>query len=358
MGRETSLHPKKFSLVIRFFYLLFAFFLAVSFLAPLHATEDSFSSETDGPACSPRFNIFAAFLLWTAREAGADAWAEAIVSEPSSISNDLQQVDFRWDPGFRVGLGYFMKSNPWDTKFYYTRFHTTGKDDASRGPGSIHSTFLGNFYVDNPLGLGISGPSYESASINWRIHYDIFDWELGCRLSLSKSLVLRPFVGVKGGWINQHIHTKWNNPDLPADEFFNEGIEDIENDFWGIGPDLGIDTKWILGSFRNQAFSLFGDFSGALMWGHWSFSDEFSNDLNQKVDVNLQDINSGATMVRAFMGLGWDAKIKKGCKRVTMRLGYEMQFWFNQLQYYSFTGGRLDNQLTLQGGTLEFCLDF
>ena len=340
------------------------FSIAISVLAPLSAEEYSaceqecFYKKPDDATDSSSFNIFADFLFWTAREAGADCWAEAIVSQPSSISNDLQQVDFGWVPGFRVGLGYTMPCNPWDTKIYYTRFHTTGKDRASRGPGTVHSTFLGNFYVDNPLGIGISGPSYESASIDWMIYFDIFDWELGCNLCISKSLILRPSIGIRGGWINQSIHTKWYNPNLPAPQFFNVGVENLKNDFSGIGPAFGIDTKWIIYSYKSQFFSLFGDFSGALMWGHWSFSDKFSNDLSQQVNVDLQSINSGASTVRAFMGFEWDINFNKRCSRLRTKLGYEMQFWSNQLQFYSFTGGRLGNQLTIQGGTLELCFDF
>lgn len=334
------------------------------FILPLSAEEcflgsqECFCGEVEESIHSSGFNIFAAFLYWTAREAGADVWAEAIVSTPSSISDDLQQVDFGWGPGFRVGLGYSMLCNPWDMKIYYTRFHTRGKDRASRGPGTVHSTFLGNFYVNNPVGAGISGPSYESSSIDWQIDFNIFDWELGGSLLIGESLILRPFIGMKGGWIDQFIHSKWYNPNLPAIQFFHVGIEDIKNDFWGIGPSFGIDTKWILYSCQKQFFSLFSDFSGALMYGHWSLKDKFSNDLNQQVNIDLQDINSGATMIRAFMGFEWDVDVGRRGSRFTTKLGYEVQFWLNQLQFYSFTGGRLNNQLTLQGGTLEFCFDF
>ena len=94
------------------------------------------------------------------------------------------------------------------------------------------------------------------------------------------------------------------------------------------------------------------------MWGHWSFSDIFKNDLQQQVSVDLQNINSGASMLRTFMGFGWDANLSQNRYRFSTKLGYEMQFWLNQLQFYSFTGGRLVNELTLQGGTLEFCFNF
>ncbi len=307
---------------------------------------------------SRNFDIFASLIVWTAKEPGADCWAEAIVSDPSSLSNDLKQVHFGWDPGFRVGVGYGMKHDQWDTQIYYTWFRTCGKDHGSRGPGTMHSAFLGNFYVDNPLGLGISGPAYQSASIDWTIRFHVFDWELGRNFWVSESLALRPFLGLKGGWIHQSIHSKWRNPNLPSPEFFNLGIENLKNNFWGIGPEMGINTKWVLYTGQSQCFSLFGDFSGAMMWGHWSFSDAFKNDIDQKISVDVKNINGGASMLRSLMGFEWNADLKQQRYRFSTKLGYEMQFWLDQLQFYSFTGGRLDNQLTLQGGTLEFCFDF
>jgi len=255
-------------------------------------------------------------------------------------------------------VGYGMEHDQWDTQLYYTYFFTRGIDHVSKEPGTVHSTFLGNFYVDNPLGLGLSGPAYQSASIDWTIRYNIFDWEIGRNFWVCNALALRPFVGTKGGWIHQLIHTKWKNPDLPSFLLFNVGREDIKNDFWGIGPSIGVNTKWVFIATQNHLFSLVGDFSGALMWGHWSFSDRYKNDLQQKVIVDSQSFKSGATMVRVLLGFEWNRDFREKCFRFSTKLGYEMQFWLDQLQFYSFTGGRLDNALTLQGGTFELRLDF
>lgn len=284
------------------------------------------------------FDVYAGFIYWTAKEAGADTWAEVIHTDSSTSSNDILGVSFDWDPGFRVGIGY--QCDQWDVGAIYTRFHTKGKDSISSSPGSVHSAFLGNFYIDNPLGLGLSGPPYEKASIDWTIHYNMFDWDLGFNCCICKSLQLRPFMGIKGGWIDQSIHTKWENPELLGITFSATAKEDLENNFWGLGPAFGIDTKWMV--FCNQIY-LFGDFSAAIMWGHWTFSDVYKNDFSQKVIIDLDNHNGGASTVRSFMGFGWDACFCKDQYRFSTKLGYEMQFWLDQLQFYSFTGGRLVN---------------
>ena len=94
------------------------------------------------------------------------------------------------------------------------------------------------------------------------------------------------------------------------------------------------------------------------MWGHWSFHDFFHNELNQQVKVLVPSVNSGATMIRSFMGLGWSASPEQTKVRFSTRIGYEAQFWLDQLQFYSFVGGTLDTALTLQGGALELSVDF
>ncbi len=307
---------------------------------------------------SHSIDIFACALVWTAKESGTEAWAQKLTESNLKTDFDLLAVDFGWDAGFRVGIGYGMRHDQWDTQLYYTWFRTRGHDHVSGGPGTIHSSFLGNFYVNNPDGDGLSGIAYQKASIDWSIHYNIFDWELGRGFWVSKALSLRPFIGIKGGWIDQSIHSKWQNPDVAAAEFFDTGVENLKNNFWGIGPSAGIDTKWKMLDARNHRLWLFGDLSGAIMYGHWTFSDAYNNDIDQKVKVKLSHLNSGASMVRTWMGLGWDVTFSRGRYQFAAQLGYEMQFWFDQLQYYSFDDGRLVNELTLQGGTLEFRFDF
>ncbi len=300
------------------------------------------------------FNFFGALLVWTAREVGSDCWAEVITTS----SNKLKEVHFGWDPGFRVGLGYGMHYDQWDTQAYFTWFHTRGSDHVSSTPGSVFSTFLGNFYVDNATGAGISGPSYQKADIGWSIRFNMFDWELGRNYWVSRALALRPFLGIKGGWIDQSIHSTWHNPALTGAQFFSKGEENIKNDFWGIGPSAGVNMKWNLLTRPCHSLYLFGDFSGALMWGHWSFRDLFRNNIQQRVKVDLENIKSAATMVRAFTGFGWSANLKQDRYRFSAKLGYEAQCWLNQLQFYSFIGGRLDTALTLQGGSFEISFDF
>jgi len=330
-------------------FFLFTFFSLTAEETLLDSSQYNLCDE-----CCP-LEIFADFIYWSATEAGADTWAEVIIEANGNSSNDILGVDFGWDPGFKAGVGYQINQGKYDVKAYYSWFHTVGKESISSIPGAVHSTFLGNFYADNPLGIGISGPSYERAHISWAINFNTFDWQIGCNYCVDNCFSLRPFMGLKGGWIDQTIQTKWINPDILGFTFTSQATERLENNYWGIGPTIGIDTKWILFNLQSYLY-LFGDFAASFMWGHWTFSDEFASNFSEQISIELENLNGGASVIQTFIGLGWDHKFCSSC--FTVKVGYEAQFWLDQLQFYSFTGGRLVNLLALQGGTIELSFDF
>ncbi len=310
--------------------------------------------------CADRsFDVIADVLVWCAKESATENWAQLFRStavQAPNVDIDILQVSFGWDVGFRVGVDYGMAHDRWDTSLVYTWFRTEGKDHASTSGGEIVSAFFGNIFVGNPDALGLTGATYHNASIKWKINFNIFDWELGRSYWVSSGLALRPFMGLKGGWIDQRIDSTWLNP-LASARVLNPSAlgvatENLKNDFWGLGPCVGLNTKWKLGDFNRHVFSLFGDFSGAIMWGHWTFGDVYKNELPLEVSVVNAELNGGASMLRTFTGFAWDVNF------FSLRLGYEMQFWLDQLQFYSSPMGRLSHELTLQGGSIDFRLDF
>ncbi len=298
---------------------------------------------------------FCDLLVWHAAEAGADNWAQVFTGRSTSRETvAIRDIPFGVDVGIRVGLERPLCGFAW--QLYYTWFATSAGDGA-RTDGSITSSFLGNFYINNPTRR--IGPSYQGASVEWSINFNMFDLEVGRPFCAGKRLILRPFIGLKGGWIDQAICSVWEDPIvMEPDEDFARGTEDLTNDFWGLGPTVGVDSRWLLAGCRGHPLYLAGDFSGALMVGHWRFSDLYQNDQPSTVDVVLEDVDSVATTLRAFLGLEWELSPQCQRFRLQLRMGYEAQFWFNQLQFYSLNTGRMNNLLTLQGGTFGLHIDY
>ena len=286
-------------------------------------------------ACESNIDLFADFLYWHTSE--STDWAYTLTIEGNTERGDFRTLSFDWDPGYRVGIGY---TNEWDTQLYYTWFHSETSGHIPSGSGPITSVFLG------PKVSFIG--KFESAQVKAKIDYNIFDWDLGRSFYVSDYLVLHPLIGLKGGWINQKMHTAWQNNHFL--EFFHlRATEDFKNDFYGVGPKGGINGKWLL----NDYFNVFGDFSGAFMWGHWTNRDRFQdNVLNTSVTVQAGEKNFGAMVAHAFVGIGLDINY------FSLKVGYEIEDWFNYYQGFDNLTGGNSNELILQGLTLDARYDF
>lgn len=296
---------------------------------------------------------FADLLVWKLREGGADNWAQVISPDGAFKTADILQVPFHWNAGLRLGVGRSNTPSHWDTLFSYTWFQTKGSSQANVTTGGIYSPFIGNFYINNTNGSSF-GPNYRNAGVQWKLYFNIFDLELGRKFYVDQYLQLRPFIGLKGGFINQWMDTQWQNPTVATT--FTAATENLKNNFSGIGPSVGINTTWLLYKTSQNYFNIIGNFSGALLYGHWSFIDLYENNTPASVAVKVASINGAASMARALLGIEWSGLFSKA--PMTVRIGYEAQVWFNQLQYYSFNMGRLNNLMSLQGAVLGLSFYF
>lgn len=294
--------------------------------------------------------IFSADLLaWFASEEVASIWADVITIGNNTSSWEAKDFNFRWDYGFRIGTGYSLH-NQWDTELYWTLFNTDAKHTIDFNPNAtISPEFFAAF---------LSGNTPHSIKAKWSLILNMFDWELGRSYWVSKELFWRPFLGIKGGSINQSIHGEYYNLTINHVLTKNSGREHLKNNFWGIGPLGGINTKWRVRNFRSHFFDFFGDFSIATMWGTWICSDIYKNTASQISTVSMKDSTLGALMFRGFMGVELNVDFHRCKSHFATKLGYEMQLWLNQLRIATFQLQRLHDDLTLQGITFNCRLDF
>ena len=328
--------------------------LALIFSQPSLAINNNNNSSNN-----KNFSITADFLYWTISEVGTDNWAQVI--SPYSKNQTIQFLDlnFDWQPGFRAGMQYFFDNRAWDTRLYYTWYQTKASQAKSTNTEEIHSAFSGNFYANNTLGNGLSGPYYHQAAIKWNFLYQNIDWEIG-RMFDFRDYQLRPYLGLKAAFLNQSIDTTWQQPfdnsSKTAITNFSLANENIINDFWGVGPVLGLHTQADIVKINDKNFGLIGDFSASFLGGGWHISDVYENNT----PVNISTINnvrsSGLWMTRGLIGINWEQNFKN--INLLFKLSYEAQMWTNQLKFYSFDGGRQNNTLYTQGGVLNACIHF
>jgi opacity protein-like surface antigen len=307
--------------------------------------------------------LFADALYWHADVGGTD-WSQKQIDETAPIATGpVHHLDFKWDWGFRVGIGMCnMQHDQWDSNFYYTWFHAHNSNSIGKS-GSPEVIF------DQ---MTTAESNFTTGEIDWNIHFSMFDWELGRNFFVSKSLALRPHIGIKGGWINQPIKLSYTGG--VASQIPTNFHVHMENDFWGVGASGGCNTNWVLGNagaMNQHRFSVFGDFSGALMYGHFDVdlksvaSDAAGTPVHGGFDIKNLNRNLAVSMLNAMFGLSWDVGFNQDRCHFGFRLGYEFQYWFRQNQLMRAVGDgndtillRKSEDVSFQGLTADFRFDF
>jgi hypothetical protein len=329
-----------------------AVFLSIAGMQQAYSTEASVLKEGNGlpnlsdrpPIQDKNIDVFVDFLYWYTSE--TIDWAFDIPISPNPATTTYKTIAFDWAPGFRVGLGYNMFHDQWDTQASYTWFQSKATDHTS---GRVESAFFA-------ARISLLEP-FQTGKVRLDLHYNMFDWDLGRRFLVSSCLSLRPLIGIKAGWIDQTIRTKWTIGDIPFIGLFT-AKEVLKNNFRGGGPKGGVHGKWILGNVNRHQFSLIGNFEAAYMWGHWTIRDEFFDIFNTHTFAKVDDRNFGAFVLGGIMGLGWDFNFDKTRSHFALKICYEIQDWFNQVQLFTNTSGGQNNDLILQGLTVDLRFDF
>lgn len=298
------------------------------------------------------WDFFGDFLIWYASEKPSSNWANHTLTTVKNLNFndhvDVATAAFDWDYGFRAGVGYTMEHDRWDTQLYWSWFRTEAHNAIptdNSPPNTVSNTFYLEFdgsFLNGDMFLGKGG------HIDWSLLYNMADWELGRNCAISRALTMRPFIGIKGGWIHQTIEAK-------VDLVSFIGSEKLQNRFWGIGPSGGMNTRWEMGRFCTHSINLLGEFATGMLWGNWNVKDVYKNPTIE-IPVKSDITSLGSLTLKGFLGLGWDIHT---CRYgFALKLGYEMQIWFNQLRLPTLQQLPVHGDLTLQGGTFNARFDF
>lgn len=283
---------------------------------------------------------FAGLLVWQASQQSASSWANVIGVNPDKYT--LQNDDFGWDPGFRGGLSFDPKGF-FDTKLYWTYFTSDTKDSIPLDIHLVTPEFFSGFLSDN---------DFFGAKQEWKLDYHTVDLELSHAFNITDTITLRPIIGVKAASINQTIDVLWQAL------LFNS-TEKVTSNYLGIGPSFGVNGAWQI----SKQLEFVSEFAGAFMWGRWNIKDTYKRPYEPlsltpnatTITTKLNDSELGTLNLRYFVGLHWSPQ---ALSRLSVEIGYDMQYWANQLRVTTFQQLPTHGDLTLQGGTCSFSFDF
>lgn len=300
-------------------------------------------------SASPQFlgqNWFftAGLLWWHASEGGMDYaqlfYGNLGVSSSNSVYN--RKLDFKQNLGFRTGIGTTFNHDKWDLYLNFTWFKAENS-----AASSLHS---GRSLT--PLAM----PSPSSASqvkIHWDLAFYTLDLNLGRHYFVSSKLALHPYVGLKGASIPQHIRTKGK---IFAPDSGSLKVKQ-KNEFWGAGPNLGLEGKWFLA----YGVNLFAAGGASLLWGDFDIQHRVRRPLPSE-SFNL-DIHEVVPVAQMQIGIGYETNFHHNIYHISIKACYETQYFWNQnqLPYFSSIPSRFQRyseDLSLQGLTVNARFDF
>lgn len=275
--------------------------------------------QVNGTDCSPisycepencNFNFRGELLYWRPElcslESAFGSTTIATTVNGGIITTTVTEVDeepdSKWSPGFRIGAD--MAFDCFDLELDWTHFNGRA-----------------SFREDEQHG-------------HWKIRYDVIDLTIGRNLCFGSCFYLKPFIGLRGARIHQtlksHLETLFTSI-IGNNVVFTD--QDDKEDFWGLGPQIGLEADWYLGC----DFSLYGSITAVTYYGHArsrSFdTDTFTSTVSICNGKKKHCFNNIAT--DAEIGIRWNKTVCCSCYEmdVMLKLGLEQhRIWeFSQL---------------------------
>ncbi len=233
----------------------------------------------------------------------------------SFVNGHVNNLNYDWNWGFRVGAGYNLPHDGWDMLLNWTWFKT----HAHR-----HTEAEGAQYVAGSKEYE-SGPNANfhatKAHSHAHLHMNLVDFEMGREFFVSKWLTVRPHVGARGSWISRHTQAEFEGGSLGSTEL----QDSFRCRFRGGGLRGGLDSQWGLGS----GWSIFGQMAFSLIYGRQKVS---FNQEDETTEVEQAFARDRWTNVRGItdlgLGLRWDQLFFSDRYRIRLQLGWEQHLFF------------------------------
>jgi hypothetical protein len=312
-----------------------------------HMTAFDNITPSAGPRVIDGYGLYltADYLYWTAREDNLSFASSGTTSEGGQLEKQGRKYSprFKYTSGFKAGIGFNFGHDGWDMYLNYTWLNPHHNHKRVYGSDSLPLENLIPVNIDS-----IDYSSLSSASSSWSLNFNVIDWELGRSLYISKFLSLRPFIGFKGTWQKQSLNIEYNFIEIETIRINGK------NDFWGVGPMIGLDTTWHLPG----TWSLFGDFAVSSLWGGFSVEreDKTIDKTSTFYDVKAP-IHTVKPVLEMSLGIRKEEWFYADRYHFSLQVGWEQQVWFSQNQFDFYTDSR-SGDLTTQGVTAKARFDF
>ena len=308
--------------------------------------------------CGANVFITGEFLWWKGMQEGLSYATSGVLVQPGTTltsSGKVHKVHDSWNPGFRVGIGFYPGHDGWDLYARYTWYYSNTADTASNQEGNM---VLIGLSLDSLANITVTGVTH--AKSTWDLHYNTADLELGRNFFLSRFLKTRLFAGLRGTWNNQDWKTRYSSNQVAIG---NSGslpgkiVVDQKQEVWGIGIRMGGNGTWTF----YKGWSIVSDASFAGIWV--DYDNHRKDTISQTVPGNTSTINikyePNSTLFNLDLMLGIKGEwwLYNEAFHLSAQLGWENQIWLDYGNFI-FLNRNSNGNLTFTGLTAKLRFDF
>ncbi len=318
--------------------------------------------------CNGDFTITAAGFYWNAHQDGMEYAIDNHVKNPNvanddsgllakiGVLNDLinsenKLPDFKWDFGFKVGLGYCTTCDSWDIDVLWTWYRGKANDHIEAEIDDNH-TLLPLWSAFAPAqGSVLYATDIET---HWKFQLNLVDIELGRNFWTSKYFAIRPFVGMRIAFIDQHFEIQhkggsWSERTAePLQDAFNNEV-DMDNDFKGVGLRTGLDSTWNFGC----GWAFYSNLAASIIYGRFNidYDEENRRASNPHDKVKVAECEDSFRASRAMLdlalGVQWSTLFCDCQYGFMIALSWEHHLFFDQNQLWRIV--RIDDRINVPG---------
>lgn len=313
------------------------------------------------------YGVSASFIFWQAKLWGLEfAGKSFLPNTPGASLQTFNQKlfvpDFAWKPGVKINLSVNLPYDGWDLLAgwtYYREECTSLKKnfDQVTVPDGIGLMPLWHYPFVQIAGGNAGNPlRYKDASGNWEMHFNSFDVQLGRYFFPEWSIPMRLNMGIKGAYIRQFYHADYGNGTtilatdpataIPTLLQFLSSRFQVTTDQWGLGPRLGLESKW---NFW-RGFNLIGNGAFSVLCSFFDLTTQYNGVILPSpgaVAMTMdEDFHELTPVCEAMLGLDWGTCF---CNNTFLgiSIGYEWQYW------WSVNHARRNYVQTLPGETFD-----
>lgn len=299
------------------------------------------------------WNFSDALLYWEAYEHGL-----GFTTKPSDIlttddftHKKVVNPTYKWEWGFRLGIGYTPCERDWTFQAYWT--HLDSRAHGNKTVNSDTPDWEGIFPIWSLSEDTLPSDYVSAARSSWRLHTNIgdlyaeYNWMGLC----DNKLILMPFLGIRGVGLTQSLKVKYSGGTFFSGVDYNK----LHSRYYGVGPRGGLMLDYYIACgisafCRGAITPLFG--AEKLHLREKYFHTERYRDSNEKYKFMLSTDYA--------VGLRWRGLILDNWPFFILSVSWEGQefFFANQFTRSRYNFFSKHRGLFLQGVTLEATIDF